>query len=145
MRYQMRCPKCGHEFPYDNGYYDKNIARLGCEISGLMLQLSEHKRLPWPEQKRRTNQWLDIKRKLTARQNELAELKAIRKAGDQQIRAMEYQVFKNLVKDELGEEAYRSLLSRVEEELEAYKISGLMRHEYTRSGAKANVTSVAKL
>ncbi len=145
MRYQMRCPECGHEFTYDNGYYDKNIARLGVEIRDLMLQLAEHKKLPWPEQKRRTDWWLDTKKKLTVRQKELAELKAVRKVCDQQIKAMEHQIFKNLVKEKFGEEVYRKLLEQAESDLEAYKISGLMRHEYTRSGSKANATSVGKL
>ena len=31
------------------------------------------------------------------------------------------------------------------DEIKAYKISGLMRHEYTRSPSKSNVTSINKL
>lgn len=52
MKYQMRCPECGHEFAYDNGYYDKNIARLGAEIRAINLQLAEHNMLPWPKRER---------------------------------------------------------------------------------------------
>lgn len=42
---QLRCPKCGHEFGYDNGYYDRNIERLGHEIQDLIRQLANHKLL----------------------------------------------------------------------------------------------------
>ena len=75
----------------------------------------------------------------------ISGLKAIRKAGDQQIKAFEYMIFKEIVKDRYGEKAYHEILEAVEQELQAYKASGLMRHEYTRSGAKSNVTSINKL
>lgn len=74
-----------------------------------------------------------------------SELKTIRKATDQQIRAYEYQAFKDIVKEMYGEEAFQRILSMVEEEIRDYRISGLMRHEYTRSQHKSNVTSINKL
>lgn len=82
---QLRCPKCGHEFGYDNGYYDRNIERLGHEIADLNRQLAQHKLLPFPEQKRRTDWWLRTKKALAEKQEQLGELKAIRKAADQQL------------------------------------------------------------
>lgn len=145
MKYQMTCPKCHYEFEYDNGYLDKNIARLGCEIYDIMHQLAEHNMLPKPEQIARTDWWKRAKRSLSEKQKELAELKAIRKVCDQQIKSYEYQVFKDIVKEAVGEEQYKKFIEKMEAELEAYKISGLMRHEYTRSNAKSNVTSINKI
>lgn len=55
MKYQLTCPKCKHEFAYDSDYYEKNITRLGLEIAEIIRQLAEHRRLPWPEQKARTD------------------------------------------------------------------------------------------
>ena len=95
MKYQMTCPKCHYEFTYDNGYYDKNIARLGVEINDIMRQLAEHNLLPWPEKKARTEWWLRAKKALAEKQKELAELKAIRKVCDQQIKFYEYQTLGN--------------------------------------------------
>ena len=66
---QLRCPKCGHEFGYDNGYYDRNIERLGHEIADLNRQLAQHKLLPFPEQKRRTDWWLRTKKALAENKN----------------------------------------------------------------------------
>jgi len=145
MRYQLHCPKCHHEFSYDNEYYDKNIARLGVEIRDIQLQIREHNMLPWPEKKARTDWWLRAKKSLTEKQKEIAELKAFRKVADQQLRYYEYHIFKGLVKERLGEKEWLELIRKANEELEAYKVSGLMWHEYTRSNAKADVTSINKL
>lgn len=145
MKYQMHCPKCHYEFTYDNGYYDKNITRLGMEIKELNRQLAEHKLLPWPEQKRRTEWWLRAKKALTEKQKEIGELKAIRKVCDQQIKFAEYQIFRELFRDQYGEKAYTEMVAKVQKELEAYKVSGLMWHEYSRSNALSNVTSINKL
>lgn len=145
MRYQIHCPICHHEWHYDNGYYDENITRLGIEIKDIMLQLQKHKLLPKNEQYAKTDWWLSAKKALAEKQKQLAELKAIRKKYDQQIKAYEYQVFKNLVKELIGEAEYKKLLEKMTSELEAYQISGLMRHEYTRSNSKTDVTSINKI
>ena len=145
MKYQVTCPNCKYEWHYDNGYYDDNITRLGIEIQDITLQLQKHKQLPKSEQYAKTDWWLSAKRALTEKQKQIAELKAIRKQCDQQIKAYEYQVFKNLVKEFVGETKYKELLKQMETELEAYQASGLMRHEYTRSNSKSDVTSINKL
>lgn len=145
MKYQMRCPKCNHEFTYDNGYLDRNIAQIGMEIASLMKQLAEYKTLPRQEQKQR-KKWRDRTNRLLAeKQEEIKGLKEIRKVSDQQIKRMEYQIFKNLVKEQYGEEVYHRLLDEATKELEAYKVSGLMAHEYSRAGSKSNVTGINKL
>lgn len=145
MRYQVTCPKCHHEWHYDNGYYDDNITRLGIEIQEIDLQLQKHKQLPKSEQYARTEWWRSAKIALVKKRKELAELKAIRKQYDQQIKAYEFQTFKNLVKETYGEVAYKKLLAQMEKELEAYTVSGLMRHEYSRSNSKSSVTNINKL
>ena len=145
MKYQMRCPKCGYEFAYDNGYYDRNIARLGAEIREINQKLTEYKLLSWGEKKEKEEWRKRAITRLTAAQKEIGELKAIRKVCDQQVRAVRFQILKCLVKERLGDAEYTEIMQRVDKEAEAYKISGLMRHEYTRSNAKANVTSINKL
>lgn len=145
MKYQVTCPNCHYEWHYDNGYYDDNITRLGIEIQDIILQLRKHKELPKSEQFARTEWWLSAKKALTEKQKQLAELKAIRKQYDQQIKAYEYQAFKNIVKEAVGEVKYKEFLEQMEKELEAYQVSGLMRHEYTRSNSKSSVTSINKL
>ena len=141
----MTCPKCKYEFTYDNGYYDKHITRLGNEIRDIQLQLAEHNTLPYHIKMSRTEWWNRAKRSLAEKQKELAELKAIRKVCDQQLKSYEYQTFKNIVKEFVGEEQYHKFIEQMKEDLEAYKISGLMRHEYTRSNSKSNVTGLNKL
>ena len=145
MKYQVICPRCHHEWHYDNGYYDDNITRLGIEIRDITLQLQKHKQLPKSEQYARTDWWLSAKRALAEKSKQIAELKAIRKQYDQQIKAYEYQAFKNIVKEAVGEAKYKEFLAQMELELEAYQTSGLMRHEYTRSNSQSSVTSINKL
>lgn len=145
MSYQLTCPKCKHEFAYDNGYYDKNITRLGQEIAEINLQLQEHRLLPWPEQKARTDWFLRAKRALAEKQKDLGELKAIRKAADQQLDRMMVITLKNIIREEFGQEVYDRILRRALAEHEAYRMSDMMRHEYTRSNSKTDVTSINKL
>lgn len=115
------------------------------EIHEIIEQLQAHKLLTHQEQMARTDWWRRTKLALTRRQKDLAELKAVRKVADQQIKAHEYLAFKQAVKERCGEEAYREMIAQAEKDVEAYKISGLMRHEYTRSAAKPNITSINKL
>lgn len=145
MKYQLTCPNCHHEWHYDNGYLDDNIARLGVEIRDIIAQLAEHNQLPRAEQYARTEWWLSAKKALAVKQKQLAELKALRKITDQQIKAYEFQMFKEIVKEMYGEEVFKQILAKVEEELKAYTLSGLMRHEYTRSSHKTGVTSINKI
>ncbi len=145
MKYQITCPNCRHEWHYDNGYFDENITRIGIEIQDIILQLHKHKQLPKKEQYAKTEWWLSAKKALAAKQKEIAELKALRKKFDQQINIYRFQVFKDITKELVGETQYKKLIEKMELELEAYQASGLMRHEYTRSNSKRNVTSINKL
>ena len=45
MKYQLTCPKCKHEFAYNNGYLDRNITRLGCEIQDIIMQLNTERKV----------------------------------------------------------------------------------------------------
>lgn len=141
---QLRCPKCGHEFGYNNGYYDRNIERLGHEIQDIIRQLSQHKLLPYAEQRARTDWYLRTKKTLAEKQEQLSELKSIRKAADQQLDWAQNRIFRELVKERLGEAEYMKLILQAEKELDAYKVSGQMWREYSRSKGKS-VTSINKL
>lgn len=145
MKYQMTCPKCKHEFAYDNGHIDAKIASLSAEVTSLIRQLSEHNLLPKDEQFRRTAWWRRTKARLAKAQEELAAAKAFRKVADQQVERFKNDAFKHLVREFIGDEAYIRLAKQAEADCEAYEISGLMRHEYTRSNAKADVISINKL
>lgn len=143
MALQMTCPYCKREFPYNNGKLDKEISEIGQRIHEIQKRLTyikfgRHDDETWHEKKRLTKE-------LAGLQVRISELKAVRKAGDQQIKEYEYMYFKEVVKERYGEAAYKSIIAEVDRELQAYKASGLMRHEYTRSPSKANVTSINKL
>lgn len=145
MKYQLTCPKCKHEFSYDADYYEQNIVRLGKEIRDITLQLQKHKLLPWPEQKARTDWYFRTKKALTEKQKELGELKAVRRFADQQLDRMRIKILRNLMEEEIGPEAFWKLCERADKELEAYKVSGMMAHEYTRANYKTGAISINKL
>lgn len=145
MKYQLHCPKCHHEFAYDNGYYDRNIHRLGMEIQQITKQLTDFKLLPLEERKRKERWRQQMRSILQEKSAEISELKAIRKGADQQVLRAKYEIFKEIVRDRYGEQAVLEMLKEADEELEAYKVSGLMVHEYTRSNSKSNVTSINKI
>lgn len=144
-RFQLRCPRCNHEFAYDNGYYDKNIAILSKEITDIIAQHHEYKSLPTLEQAKRRDWYDRSKKSLVFKQKEIKELKEIRKLCDQQVNNQMFTILKVLIKDRFGEEVYQEMLKEAEEELACYQMTGMMRRKYTRSNAKANVTSINKL
>ena len=141
---QLRCPNCGHEFGYDNVYYDRNIERLGNEVRQLQLQLSQYNCLPYYERRARKDWRLRAKEAIDEKLKQLAELKSIRKAADQQLKYAQYQIFRELVRERLGEVEYKKLILEAEKELDAYTISGQMWHEYSRAHGKS-VTNINKL
>lgn len=145
MKYQLTCPKCKHEFAYDNGHIDRKIARNASEITALNKQIAEFKLLPVDEQKRRKPLILRTKARVAELVQEQSELKSFRKIADQQVNEMMLKVLKDLIKEEIGEPAYKKLMEKALKELEAYEISGLMMHEYTRANYKTAVTSINKL
>jgi hypothetical protein len=141
---QLVCPKCHYEFQYDNGYYDREIARLGSEIHSIKVQLAEHNSLPWPQRKANQDWWERSKKALTIKQKQYSELKSFRKLADQQRKKQEDIAFKQAVKDRCGEDVYQQCLRDMLETVEGYSIASLARQEFSSKTGHA-VTSVAKL
>ena len=145
MSVQMTCPFCKREFPFNNGELDQKITKIGQRITSINRELATIKASNPKARKAAEGRRKVLTMELTELMEKVSGLKAIRKATDQQIKAFEYQAFKEIVKERYGEAEYRKILEQVEEEIKSYKISGLMRHEYTRSQHKSNVTSINKL
>lgn len=145
MKYQMVCPNCHHEWHYDQAYYDDNIARLGVEIQDIILQLQAHKQLPQYMQHQRTEWWLSAKKALTAKQKQLAELKALRKIYNEQRDKSIDDYFRQIVKEQAGEANYIKWREQAEKEAGAYTIKDIMKTPYSRANYKEGVTSIDKL
>lgn len=145
MRKQMVCPKCKHEFTYDNGDIDMRIAHLKKDIAVISTQIQEYNALSKSEQcvRHEWRRW--AARTLTRKNAELRDLKEYRKLADQQIKKMEFHLFKALTREYVGEDVYMEIIEKMEADLEAYKVSGCMQHEYTRSHHMSSVTSINKL
>lgn len=143
MALQMTCPFCKQEFPYDNGALDREISSLGVRIATINKRLSDIKngKHTWEtgEERRRLVSELGRKRE------RLTQLKALRKVCDQQIKRLEYQSFKNIVKERYGEEAYYSILAEVDEELKAYRVSDTMKHDFSIAPGRKPVTTINKI
>lgn len=145
MKYQMVCPNCHHEWHYDQGYYDDNIARLGIEIKEITLQIQAHKQKPKYIQYQNTEWWLSAKKALTAKQKELAELKALRKIYNEQRNKSIDAYFMQIVKEKVGEANYIKWREQAEKEAGAYTIKDIMKTPYSRANYKEGVTSIDKL
>ena len=145
MRKQMVCPRCKHEFTYDNGDIDMRIAHLKKDITTITTQIQEYNTLSKSEQRSRSEWRRWVARTLTKKQAELRDLKEYRKLADQQMKKMEFHLFKALTREYVGESVYMEIIAKMEADLEAYKVSGCMQHEYTRSHHMSSVTSINKL
>lgn len=122
---------------------DSEIARLKSEITDIMQQISELNksadRLTWDQfqWKKRALYALDCRRK------ELTDLKSKRKVANEVLTRHIEQVFKQVVKEELGEIEYARLIGMAEQQLAAYQVKDLAKQPYSNKG-KA-VTNIAKL
>ena len=143
MSVQLTCPYCKKEFPYDNGKLDADISNIGQRINQINCRLNEIKFGKHDDETFKERRKLIIERGLLIKK--ITELKAVRKVGDQQKNLVEYQIFKDVVRDFVGEEAFLRLCDKRNEEMKAYKISGLMWTEYSRANYKKNVTNINKL
>ncbi len=146
MPVQMTCPYCKKEFPYDNGWMDREISVKSqriTEINGRLAEIKALGRERWDKftWKRRCA----LVKELTGLQAEVSHLKAIRKACDQQLKHYEYECLKEYVRDHFGEAEYRKALDAVQEEMKAYTAKSLMQREYTRAPGKSDVISINKL
>ena len=143
MALQLTCPYCKHEFPYNNGKLDADISEIGQRLQTIHRRLAEikferHDGESWYERK------LLIKEQ-TVLQEKIAGLKAIRKAADQQILFYSYNFLKEIIKEKYGQAEYMAIMRQVEENLQAYKIRDMMKHEYSKGPSKSTATSVEKL
>ena len=143
MSYQLICPKCKHEFGYNNERYDNEIARLGHEIQDIILQRAEHRKLPYNIQRQRDDWWNRSRKALAEKQKQLQDLKARRKLANEQAHHNIDHFFQQLVREELGDEKYVQLKEKADELAEAYNISDMRKHQYTTG--KTPVTSIGKL
>lgn len=140
---QMTCPFCKQEFPYDNGALDREISSLGVRIATINKRLSDIKNgnHNWETGEERKRLVSELGRK----RERLTQLKALRKVCDQQIKRLEYQSFKNIVKERYGEEAYYSIVAEVDEELKAYRVSDTMKHDFSIAPGRKPVTTINKI
>lgn len=145
MSVQMTCPYCKKEFPFNNGDLDRKISSIAQRISTINRELAEINAMHPKAKRFKEGRRKVLVLELSELVEKITELKTVRKATDQQIKAYEYQAFKDIVKERYGEAEYKKIIEMVDEEIKAYQISGLMRHEYTRSNSKSNVTSINKL
>lgn len=143
MSYQLICPKCKHEFCYNNERYDNEIARLGHEIQDIILQRAEHRKLPYNIQRQRDDWWNRSRKALAEKQKQLQDLKARRKLANEQAHHNIDHFFRQLVREELGDEKYVQLKEKADKLAEAYSISDMRKHQYTTG--KTPVTSIGKL
>lgn len=146
MPVQMTCPYCKREFPYDNGWIDRDISVKCQRITEINNRLAEIKALGrerWDKYtwKRRCS----LVKELTGLQTEVTHLKSIRKACDQQLNQYRMQHIKMYVKERFGEDAFQSIMDAVEEDLKAYTVESLMRREYTKAPGRSTVTNISKL
>lgn len=143
MRWQITCPFCKKEFGYDEDGQKSKIAQIRGELYAVKKHIAELKtyyKTP------------DIKNEL--RRCGLKEAKLCQALSAEKEKGLAYrerceiakfQIFKDVVRDRLGEDEFQKLIEKAESELEAYDIGNMMRGEYTRSQHLAHVTSINKI
>lgn len=134
--YQFRCPECGSMIRFNRTYYDREIARLGAEITDIHYKLSLCGNDV--ERKKRLNYAKRV------REKERAELKAYRKQANILTQSVIDREFRRLVKELIGKERYVKLAEEAEKNIEYESIESTMKTGYSRKGGKS-IISIGKL
>lgn len=143
MPIQLSCPYCKKAFPYSSGKigkeYHENEQRIAIIQQKLnSLNTVRHTDETWHER----NRLLDEKTKLYKRQ---CELRTIRDQAGEQIRNMEYQALKELIRDEYGDKEFERLMEKVRNDLSSSDGEDVMRHRYSSSNYRGNIINISKL
>ena len=124
-----------------------NPNRLKGEISfeERQRQLDEQTAREELEQKKRKSTIDGWKVKLHDKQQQVSELRRIRKIAHDHLNRYQYQEFKRIIRERYGQKVYEEILAEAVEACEAYRVTDTMKHEYTRSNSLSDVTSINKL
>lgn len=144
MAIQLTCPFCHQEFPYENEITDKRLRDIGIKIELVKSELQKYKLLQKDEKTDET--WKErqyLIHRLHKLMAEYKDLKAFRSQAEFMREKLEIKAFKSIVKDLIGDEKYRKVWDQVKEEMQAYDIKQLMKHDYSRS--LPNATTINKI
>ena len=144
QRVQLVCPKCKHEFKYDDGYINNKINELGLEIKNIQTQLAHHRTKSKADKLLRTEWYFKTKDALSIKEKQLLELKTIKKTAKQFIDSQEYQIFKEIVKEKFGKEAFMECIALLNEEMKPYNVASTAKTNFSRADGK-NIISVNNL
>ncbi len=134
---QMRCPVCGEEFAFPRGRLDAERDSLARKNMELTARLQEIKLIPPGKRTQETAKeraWLIREQGRTL--NRIKEIKTIMKQASEPITSDLFQLYREKTAEAYGKGADEKIIEWAKENLQAYHISGLSAHEYTRAGGK---------
>lgn len=141
--FQLTCPNCKHEFKYNRGYYDREIARLSAELTSIEAQLANYKTISQPTREQRRWRKSAIVAK-NIKVKDITELKAFRKLANENLARQIDSVFNRKIKDMLGEPEYIRLREESEKIVHAYDIKDLAKTTFTSATGKGAI-NISKL
>lgn len=114
----LRCPKCGYDFSYNTNHIEAEIDRLKCEITDIKAQLEIfNAKHPNPTE-RKKNAWRkNAQAAISAKSAQLQKLKKARKATVVEIKLQTFEIFKQLVSDEMGKDRMIQLVQEAENQM----------------------------
>ena len=143
MKYQITCPKCKHEFSYNEGEIEAEIRRNAVEIEDLKAKMVEFKLWSYSKKKEYSETRKRWNLRLTQLGKRQTELKAIRKLMHDNYSDGILKSFKEYVKEEIGLQRYLELWEKAEKDAESYNIADMAKVQYTSN--KKPVITINKL
>ena len=143
MPIQLSCPYCKKAFPYGNEIIGKEYHENDQRLADIRQKLNRLKRVKHTDEtKHEWDRLSEEEGKLCKRQS---ELRTIRDQAGEQIRNMEYQALKELIRDKYGDKELDRLMNKVKEDLSSGGKKPLMYNGYSKAAYKVNAINVSKL
>lgn len=114
-KYEFACPHCRKPIVYDGNYYTREISKIQGEVEHIISQIRAAK----GNHSKEAKEWR--KRSLAAlsiKQDQLRDLKAIKKAANININDACTGIFLKLIRSEIGDKRYIELREEAEHLLE---------------------------
>lgn len=135
--YGFFCPHCNKEIIYDMNYYNRKIAELKAELHKINIDFTTYK----ASGKNDKNWYRRAVIAQHAKCKQLAELKSYRAAANECLKNEELKIFYYLLKEEIGEDKWKELHKKAEDELKAGSAINAMHNNYTQANGK-NIVKV---
>jgi hypothetical protein len=128
-RFQLVCPKCGHEFQFNLGQLENEIENAKVRLKSVQMRREKIR-----GDKTLSREWCYLGYEIQRCMAKISQLKAKRKLVKEHLHKEEYGCFKQAVREVCGEDKYQQCVNVMKTLVQAYDVNKAQQGRYIHSG-----------